>query len=93
MYALLFGGTNDGQKVFVGRDWPSVNVPERRRRPFLYRKDAVMPDDLRLVVENFHLYWAHRYGLPVARFGVISWMENVTEDFLDQCAERTIRGY
>jgi hypothetical protein len=94
MYALLFGGTNDGQEVFIGRDWYSVNVPERRRRPCLYFKnEPAKLDELRLVVETFDLHWACRYGRPVARFGVISWMENVTADFLDQCAERTIRGY
>ena len=94
MTALLFGGTNDGQVVRVGRDWYNVNVPERRRRPVLYwANEQPSPDDLRLVIESFNLYWAYRYSRPVCRFGVISWMENVTEDFLDQCAERAIRGY
>jgi hypothetical protein len=94
MYALLFGGTNDGQEVFVGRDWPCVNVAERRRRPCLYFKNEPPSlDDLRLGFESFNLHWAYYNGRPVRRFGVISWMENVTEDFLDQCAERAIRGY
>lgn len=93
MYARLFGGTNEGQEVWVEPDWHHVNVMKRERRPVLrsFADTPPDPNELRFTIEQYELHWAFYNQRAVCKFGVFCSGDKFSEQYLDECAEETIR--
>ncbi len=99
MRARLFNGTNHGALVEVksGDRYVSLFEEQPRRRPFFFdypkANDGgwayIPPDPIR--VETYNLYWAHEYGRPICKFGVLSGLK-YTDRELDNYAREAMYG-